>query len=211
MQSFRRTSPRLGSKMATDRPPAPKLIQLSPRLLGIAVGCAAVGALLVGSIAVAVRGCRGGGRLDSVEQRVARIEGVLGMAEAGPELSADAAAADTDGGAVPIDDRTAACAVAKVAAYQAWQDALAKAKTNAAPAEAACADMWSDKKKQACYYGASAGPRTAQAARDAVMKGGAAARDAVKNVKDDPKNDAVARARASSEAAFTACRDDNEY
>ena len=60
--------------------------------------------------------------------------------------------------------------------------------------------MWSDKKKQACYYGASAGPRTAQAARDTVMKGGAAAREAVKNVKDDPKNEAVLRARTASEA-----------
>jgi hypothetical protein len=52
------------------------------------------------------------------------------------------------------------------------------------------------------------GIRATQAARDAVIAGGAAAHDAVKNVKDDSKNEAIARARSASEAAFAACEDD---
>ena len=109
---------------------------------------------------------------------------------------------------MPADDRTGPCAVARIAGYQAWQEALAKAKVNAGPAEAACADFRSDKKKQACYYAAMAETRATQAARDASIAGGAAAREAVKAVKDDPKNEAIARARAASEAAFAACGED---
>ena len=41
------------------------------------------------------------------------------------------------------------------------------------------------------------------------MKGGTTARDAVKAVKDDPKNDAIAKARAASEAAFAACQSED--
>jgi hypothetical protein len=112
-----------------------------------------------------------------------------------------------DGAAIPsADDTTSApCALAKIAAYQAWQEALTKAKTLAAPAEANCAGMWSDQRKQACYHAAMAPVRAAQGARDSVIAGGAPAREAVKGVKDDAKNEAVARARASSEAAFAAC------
>jgi len=99
--------------------------------------------------------------------------------------------------------------MAKVAAYNAWQDAVTRAKETAKSAEAQCSDMWSSR-KNACYYTASAGVRSATAARDTVIKGGGPARDAVKNVKDDPKNDALAPAKAASEAAFTACHDENE-
>ena len=98
--------------------------------------------------------------------------------------------------------------MAKVAAYGAWQEAIAKAKVNAGPAEAACADAWSDKRKQACYYAATATIRTSQAARDALMIGGSAAREAIKGVKDDPKNDALPRARAAADAVFAACDED---
>jgi hypothetical protein len=69
--------------------------------------------------------------------------------------------------------------------------------------------MW-ERKKQACYYAAFAGLRATQGARDAVIKGGVAAREAVKNVKDDPKNEAIAHAREASAAAWAACDDENE-
>jgi hypothetical protein len=49
---------------------------------------------------------------------------------------------------------------------------------------------------------------TAQAARDALMgNDGGAASDAVKNVKDDAKNDALTRARAASANALALCWD----
>jgi hypothetical protein len=95
--------------------------------------------------------------------------------------------------------------VAKIAAYRVWQEALAKAKVNAGPAEAACADIWSDSKKQACYRFAMTQIRATQAARDSVIEGGAVAHEAVKAARDDAKNEAVARARAASQAAFVAC------
>jgi hypothetical protein len=50
--------------------------------------------------------------------------------------------------------------------------------------------------------------RATQAARDTVIAGGEAAHEALKNVKDNPKNEAVARARAASQAAFAACEND---
>ncbi len=165
----------------------------------VAAGGAILGVVLVG---VAVRGCRES-RHGDLEQRVARIEDLLGLVDAGP-APPDASPAPP----VSADDRTASCAVAKVAAYGVWQEAIAKAKANAAPAQAACGEEWSDRKKQACYYAATATVRTSQAARDALMAGGSAAREAVKSVKDDPKNDALARARASADAVFAACDDD---
>ncbi|MBV9946274.1 MAG: hypothetical protein JOZ69_05455, partial [Myxococcales bacterium] len=74
--------------------------------------------------------------------------------------------------------------------------------------QAACATYWSESRKQACYYAALTPVRAALAARDATIAGGSAARDAIRNVHDDPKNEAVAVARAASEAAFAACDDD---
>jgi hypothetical protein len=50
--------------------------------------------------------------------------------------------------------------------------------------------------------------RTIQAARDAVIAGGATAREAIKGVKDNAKNEAIASARGASEAAFMACKDE---
>ena len=170
------------------------------QLVAIAGTGAFFGVLIVG---LAVRGCRGG-RHEPLEQRVARIEDLLGLGDAAPVLAGDAAIPAP----VSVDDRSGSCALARVAAYRAWQEAIAKAKVNAGPAQAACADEWSDRRKQACYYAASATIRTSQAARDAIMAGGSAAREAVKNVKDDPKNDALARARASADAVFAACDDD---
>jgi hypothetical protein len=171
------------------------------RLAAIACVAALVGILVVG---LAVRGCRDGRRPD-LEQRVARIEDLLGLVDAGPLVPpGDAAPAPP----VSLDDRSASCAVARVAAYRVWQEAIAKAKTTAAPAQAACADEWSDKRKQACFYAATATVRTAQAARDALMTGGPAARDALRAVRDDPKNDALARARAAADAVFAGCDDD---
>ncbi len=170
---------------------------------------AALGVLLMIAIGGAVRGCHTSSRVGELDRRVGRIEGALGLGDAGATASADTPAAGADGGAAPApDDVSPECAVARVAAYHAWQDALTKAKALAGSAQAACADLWGDKKKQACYYVASAGVRTTQAARDAIINGGPAARDAVKNVKDDPKNDAIARARAASDRAFTACGDE---
>ena len=87
---------------------------------------------------------------------------------------------------------------------------MGKAKANAAPAEAACADLWSDTKKQACYRAAMAQIRATQGARDAVVAGGGAAVEAVKGVREDAKNEAIARGRAASQAAFTACADEGD-
>jgi hypothetical protein len=178
--------------------------------LAIAGACTVAGAILVG---LAVRGCRGRDAGGSVEQRLARVESVLGIADAGPAATGTAASAPAVAGSVVSADEertsTGPCALAKIASYQAWQEALAKAKTTAGPAEAACADIWSDSKKQACYRAATAQVRSTQAARDAVIAGGGHAREAVNNVKDDPKNEAIARARAASQAAFSACGDED--
>jgi hypothetical protein len=132
------------------------------------------------------------------------------MADSGSVPSADSPPPTDAGVAAQLDDVSPECAIAKIAAYHAWQDALTRAKSLAAPAQAACADLWSDKRKQSCYYMASAEIRTSQAARDTVVNGGPAARDAVKTVKDDAKNEAIARARTASDRAFGACGDDVE-
>jgi hypothetical protein len=178
----------------------------------MAASGAVLGVLLVATFGGVARSCRTSGRVGDLEQRVGRIENALGIGDAGAFVpSADTPAAATDGGVAataPVEETTPECAVAKVAAYHAWQDALAKAKTLAGPAQAACAELWSDKKKQGCYYVASAEIRSTQAARDNVITGGPAARDAVKNVKDDAKNEGIARAHAASDKAFTACGDD---
>ena len=61
-----------------------------------------------------------------------RIEDMLGIEDAGTtaldDTSSDAAARDA---AVVGGDRAAPCALAKVASYQAWQEALLKAKASA--------------------------------------------------------------------------------
>jgi hypothetical protein len=177
---------------------------MTTRRLAVVVNAgAALGVLLV---ILAVRGCRGS-RHEDLETRVARIEDLLGLVDAGAGglLPVDAAM-----GAAPVsaDDRTVSCAVARVAAYRAWTEAIAKEKVVTAPAQAACADKWSDANKQACYYAATATIRTSQTARDALMTSVSAAREAVKGVKDDPKNDALARARTSADAVLQACDDD---
>ncbi len=102
-------------------------------------------------------------------------------------------------------DASAECAIAKIVAYQAWQDALTRAKALAAPAQAACAGKWGDEKKQICYHAAAATIRATQAARDSIIGGGSAAHDAVKGVKEDGKNEAIGPARTASERAFAAC------
>jgi hypothetical protein len=186
----------------------PRLPKLSPVLASVARGCAAAAAGVLVMAAV-VRSCSASARVDQLERRVARVETAVGIGDAGGIPSADTLVAESEAeGGAPSDEKTAACAVARVAAYQAWQDAVSKAKSVAGPAQAACADVWSDKKKQACYYAASAGARAAQAARDAVMgNDGGVASDAVKGVKDDPKNDAIGRARAASESVLALCWD----
>ena len=178
------------------------LADLRRRLPAVATG-GGILALLV--VALAVRGCRVG----DLERRVTRIEDMLGIEEAGaPAASAatqDIANRDAAGASA---DRSAPCAVAKVASYLAWQEALVKAKAGAGSAEAACASIWSESRRQGCYYTATSNIRATQAARDTVIAGGGAARDAVKNVKDDPKNDAIPRARSASDTAFATCEDD---
>ena len=183
-------------------PPERKPPFAHTRLVAVAGGCVVLAALGTG---LAVRGCRGGGDSGSLEQRVERIEDLLGIGDAGSSEVANSPLPADAQPPVSLDDRSASCALAKIAAYRGWQDAVARAKVNAAPAEAACADLWSDTKKQACYRAAMAQIRATQAARDAVIAGGATAVDAVQGAKDDPKNDAIARARAASQTAFTAC------
>jgi hypothetical protein len=185
---------------------------VTPRLAWVAAGGGAGGVLLIVMLGGAARGCRASGRVDELEQRLAHVETALGISDAGVITSVDPAPIETApaGGAtaatiVATVDASPECAVAKIAAYQAWQDAYARAKALAAPAQASCAGMWSDQKKQICYHAASAGPRAAQAVRDSVIAGGAAAHDAVNGVKDDAKNEALAPARAASQRAFAAC------
>jgi hypothetical protein len=180
------------------------LAGMKPRLLAIAAACGVTGALLVG---IAARGCSRSARSEALERRVAHMESLLGIDDAGAPFAVNASRT-ASGAAVSVDDRSAPCALAKVAGYQAWQEALAKAKVNATSAEAACGEIWSDRRKQACYYAAMSEIRTTQAARDAVMQGGAAAREALKSVRDDAKNDAIARARSASDAVSAACGDD---
>jgi serine/threonine-protein kinase len=180
------------------------LAGLQPRLLAIAAVCGVTGALLMG---IAARGCSRSARSEALERRLAHIEDLLGIDDGGAPSPVNGSPA-ASAAAVSVDDRSAPCAIAKVAGYQAWQEALAKAKVNATSAEAACGEIWSDRRKQACYYAAMSGIRTTQAARDAVMQGGAVARDALKSVRDDAKNDAIARARSASDAVFAACGDD---
>jgi serine/threonine-protein kinase len=180
---------------------------LPPKLAAVAGACALAGAVLVGLV---VRGCRASDAGGDMEHRVARIEGLLGIGEAGAAPTA-ASLPPWDGGAAVAsadDDRVASCALAKVAGYQAWQEALARAKVLAGPAEAACASYWTDARKQACYRVAMTEIRTTQAARDAIITGGIPAREAVKNVKDNAKNEAIAPARAASDTAFAACESD---
>lgn len=193
------TESRAGSQSAPT-PPAP-----SARLLAIAAACCVAGALLVG---LAVHGCRGD-RVEGIEQRLARVEDLLGMGDAGsmpPGISAPTAASAS--ASASADDRSAPCALAKVASYQAWQDALARAKASAAGAEAACSSIRNDRRKQGCYYAAMSAIRAIQAARDAVIAGGAGARDAVRSIREDPKNETIARARSATDTAFAACADD---
>jgi hypothetical protein len=195
-----------GSRSARSRFGQTLRAGLPPRILAVAGGCGILGALLVG---VAVRGCRSNDRLGGLEQRVARMEALLGIEEAGPTpAGASSLGAGSRDAAASADDRSAPCALAKVANYQAWQEALVRAKANASGPEAACSSIWSENRRQACYYAAMSSIRATQAARDAVIAGGATARDAVRNVKDDPKNEAIARARSASETAFAACEDD---
>ena len=176
-------------------------MRVPPRLFALAVGGATLGALLIMIIVGAAKGC-GGDRIAALEARMDKLEGKgTGVPSSDAGVIELGASPPGVGG-----DRHATCAVAKVAAYEAWQEALASAKKSAGSAEAQCADIWSEKKKQGCYYAATSGLRTTQAARDAVMKGGAAARDAVKAVKDDPKNEQIAKARGASEAASVACQ-----
>ncbi|MGH7284335.1 MAG: hypothetical protein ACRELY_22640, partial [Polyangiaceae bacterium] len=193
-----------------------KLMSVPPRLMAIGAGCLIFSLVVVS----AARGCAGRSRIDALELRVANLEkatgvnvdgGTMAIEEGSDSLSSAGAAVKLPPAAASADDpKKTKCAVAKVTAYQAWQDAVAKGKANAAPAEAKCASFWTDAKKQACYGAALQNVHPAQVARDAVMKGGASARDAVSKVKDDPKNEAIATARAASEAAFDACQDENE-
>ena len=153
------------------------------------------GTLVAGLIA---RGCRGSERPGSSSSASLGSRACSGSRTPGPRRRGSAATPPRRRPRVRDDDRSAPCALAKIAGYQAWQDALAKAKVNAAPAEAACADIWSDTKKQACYRAAMAQIRATQAARDAVIAGGAAAREAVRAVEGRPE-ERRHRARARGE------------
>jgi hypothetical protein len=184
-----------------------------PQLALVIAAGIALGAFVVFAIAGGVRGSRASGHLGVLDQRVSRIEVALGMADGGFVASADVPLAAADGGEADLastDTPTPECAIAKIAAYHAWQDALTRAKSLAGPAQAVCSNLWSDRKKQACYWGATLEVRATQAARDTVVNGGPAAREALKNVKDDAKNDAIVRARAASDKAFAACGEDLE-
>jgi hypothetical protein len=186
-------------------------------LVVIALGGVAVGALLT----LSIRGCGGDRRYDDLSARVAMLEKTVGVSLDGGRaigVSPDAIEMpDDDAGApTPIAASTTSapsnvvCANAKTNAYTAWQDALGKAKQLAGPSEAQCRNILTSQHRQSCMASASAAARLVQAARDTAMKGGAAARNAVKNVHDDARNSAIATAKAASQTAFAACPDDGE-
>jgi hypothetical protein len=163
---------------------------------------------------IAVRSCIHVDPVTRLEPRLARIEDLLGLADAAPPAaaapgaaSAAAAPSSAAADASAPEEVSPSCALARVTSYRVWQEAFAHAKTIAGPAEAACAGIWNERKKQACYKAATAQAKAILVARDATIEGGGPARDAVKAVKDDPKNDAIARARSASESAFTTCGD----
>jgi hypothetical protein len=114
------------------------LAEVPSRLLAIAAACGVAGALLVG---IAARGCSRSARSEALERRVAHIEDLLRIDEGGATSPVDGSPAASVA-AVFVADRSAPCALAKVAGYQAWQEALAKAKVNASAAEAACGEIW---------------------------------------------------------------------
>jgi serine/threonine-protein kinase len=186
-----------------------RLADLRVQLPAIATACGVLGAVAVG---LTVRGCRRSDRVGELEQRVVRIEDMLGIEDAGATsgggASTDAVSRETSAAAAAAADRSAPCAIAKVASYLAWQEAVVKAKSSASGAEGACASLWGESKRQGCYWAATSNIRATQGARDTAIAGGAAARDAVKSVKDDPKNEAIGRARSASDTAFAACEED---
>jgi hypothetical protein len=150
-----------------------------------------------------------GGERSGLEPRVARIEDLLGVAEGGPTAIDRPPAGSNGGSTSSADDREGPCAKAKIAAYRAWQEAVIKSKLGQRPAEAACAGISNEKKKQSCFFAAETETRTLQAARDAIIAGGATAREAVKGAKDSGRSDAIAAARTASDLAFAACGDED--
>jgi hypothetical protein len=193
------------------------LKSIPPKLVAIAGGGIFLGVLLT----LAMRGCSENRHVQELDDRVALLERTVGVSLDGGRAD-DAASSPTVVSAVEdagvtmavasatssTPTNNAACATAKSDAYAAWQDALVKAKQNAAPAESQCSHILTHDHKQSCMATATAGVRLVQSARDATMKGGAAARDAAKNVRDG--SSAIATAKAASQAAFAACQDDNE-
>ena len=139
---------------------------------------------------------------------MARIEDLHGLAEAGLIANDSAPVASNGGSTSSADDRDGPCAKAKIGAYRAWQEAVVRSKLGQRPAEAACAGISNEKKKQSCFFAAETETRTLQAARDAIIAGGATAREAVKGVKDSGRDDAIAAARTASDLAFAACGDE---
>jgi hypothetical protein len=189
------------------------LKSIPPKLVAIAGGGIVLGAL----VTLSMRGCSDNHHMKELDERVALLERTVGV-------SLDGGRADDAGSSTTVsttDDAgvrmaiapassgapTDACANARSDAYAAWQDAFVKAKQNAAPALSQCSHILTSQHKQTCMATAMASARLVQAARDAAMKGGAAARDAVKNVKDG--GSAITTAKTASQAASAACQDDN--
>ncbi len=189
------------------------LKSIPPKLVIIAVAGVAVGALFT----LSIRGCGGDRRYDALNERVALLEKTVGVSlDGGLGASPDTIEIPIDDAGAPMVTASAgtpsnpACASAKTNAYTAWQDALGKARQLAGPAEAQCRNILTSQHRQSCMVAASAAARLVQVARDTAMKGGTAARNAVKNVHDDAHNSSIATAKTASQAAFTACPDDDE-
>jgi hypothetical protein len=183
----------------------------------IGAGGVAVGVLLT----LSARGCGGDRRVDDLTARVALLEKTVGVSVDGgvvasaiatgsPNTANDASAPIEIGSGEPAAATNDACASARATAFSAWQDAVGKAKQLAGPAEMQCKNILTSQHKRTCMATATVDVRLAQAARDTTMKGGAAAKNAVKNVRDDGRNSAIATAKAASQAAFAACPDDSE-
>lgn len=194
------------------------LKSIPKRLVVVAIIAGAVGVLCT----LSIRGCGGDRRYDDLNARVALLEKTVGVSLDGGRVavsSSDAIELPSDDASTPMpiassaasaaSSDNAACASAKTSAYTAWQDALGKAKQLAFPAETQCNHILTSQHRQSCLASANASMRLVQVARDTAMKGGAAARNAVKNVHDDGRNSALAPAKAASQSAFAACPDDD--
>jgi hypothetical protein len=161
---------------------------MTTRLLKNALGC--LFAAVAGAACISLAGCSDR-RTEQLEARVAKLEADVA------EVRQTAATIQSAHAADPKRE----CSRAKVACAEAWDKAL--------PGAEAAMKAAGQHDTGRVYQGWNEPWRlsTVKDAKDACSKGAIKTRDAAKAVKDDPKNEFIAPAKAASEAAFQACKD----